>query len=108
MSDEGTAPTEDVVRLGGNIELSGFKNFDGGSMVILRKIIGNYSRKLSDRLEGYEGVSVRVKPVHGEQSNIFDVSTKLHESGRIVASNVTERNIFVAVDAALKKLEREL
>jgi len=32
----------DELQLGGNINLSGFKEIDSGSMVVLKKIVGNY------------------------------------------------------------------
>ncbi|MBD3259811.1 hypothetical protein GF371_04255, partial [Candidatus Woesearchaeota archaeon] len=44
----------ETIKLGGNIELSGFRDLDGGTMVILKKIVGNYVRKLSDNSEKFE------------------------------------------------------
>ena len=32
---------DDSMQLGGSIELSGFRNLDGASMVVLKKIVGN-------------------------------------------------------------------
>jgi hypothetical protein len=32
---------DNVLQLGGNIELSGFSNLEGGAMIVLKKIIGN-------------------------------------------------------------------
>ena len=44
---------DDNVQLGGNIELSGFRDIDGASMVVLKKIIGNYARRLSELSEKF-------------------------------------------------------
>ena len=44
----------DALQLGGNIELSGFREIDPASMVIIKKIVGNYARKFSDHFDGFE------------------------------------------------------
>ena len=39
---------DDTMQLGGNIELSGFSGVDGASMIVLKKIIGNYGKHFSE------------------------------------------------------------
>jgi hypothetical protein len=56
------AEDESIV-LGGNIELVGFKELDGGSMVILKKMIGNHVRKMSETAENFEKLTVTMKKV---------------------------------------------
>jgi ribosome-associated translation inhibitor RaiA len=100
---------EDLLELGGNIVLAGFKEIDGASMIVLKKIIGNYGRKFSEGLENYNNLSVTMKPVHENKSNKkYEIHAKLSDNSNPVASVVTERNIFVAVDSALKKIESQL
>ncbi len=93
---------EDIQQLGGNIELAGFRELDGGSMIILKKIIGNYARKFSDRLENMEKLSITIKTVG---SNQFEMKAKLIAGGEIYNSEVTEHNLFVIVDKLLSKIE---
>ena len=40
---------EDTVELGGNIQLNGFSRLDGASMIILKKIVGNYAKKIAEK-----------------------------------------------------------
>jgi hypothetical protein len=62
---------DEPMQLGGNIELSGFGGIDGASMVVLKKIIGSYGRRLSEISDKFEKLSVTMKPVHEtEKSNI--------------------------------------
>lgn len=97
---------EDEITLGGNIQLSGFKEVDGGSMVILRKIVGNYARKFSDRSNTFESLSLRLKTVHQtEASQKHEIHAKLIDNGKPYTAEVLERNLFVAVDSGLKKVD---
>ena len=99
----------DSVRLGGNIELSGFKEVDGGSMVILKKVIGTYARKFSEIVPGFESLSIHMKPVHEtEGSKKFEVTAKVIGAGKHFNSSIIDRNLFVAVDIVLKKIQSEL
>jgi len=96
---------EDNLQLGGNIELSGFGILDRGVMVILKKIVGNYARKMSDTSRNFEKLSLRMKTVHDSK---YELHAKLMDNGKAFASSATERNVFVAVDSALKKIMKEI
>jgi ribosome-associated translation inhibitor RaiA len=100
---------DDSMQLGGNIELSGFKDIDGASMVILKKIIGNYGRRFSDISDKFESLKITMKPVHKtEKSKKYEIHVQLMHDGKSTVSGVIERNLFVAVDSALKKIESEI
>ena len=97
---------DDNIQLGGSIVLSGFGSLDGGSMIILKKIVGNYARKFSEMAKNFESLSITMKPVHGKEvSEKYEIHAKVMNGGKPVTSEVTERNLFVTVDSALKKLE---
>lgn len=99
---------EDTVELGGNIELSGFSEFDGGSMVVIKKVVGTYAKKFSESSKDFEKLSVTVKPVHQrEKSEKFELHAKLTIKGKPYTSEITDRNIYFALDRVLKKLEAE-
>lgn len=89
--------------LGGNIELSGFRALDAGSMIVLKKIIGNYARKFSDQ-HGGEKLALALRQ---ESDNLALSGTVLRQGSSIVAEHA-EKNIFVLVDTVLKKLENQL
>lgn len=100
---------EETVKLGGNIELTGFRDLDGGTMVIIRKIVGNYVRRMSDVTQNFEALNLTVKPVHGSAgSKRYELHGKLLDNGKVFTSEVTENNIFVAVDTVLKKIENSM
>ena len=99
-----------MIELGGNIELTGFRdNIDGAGMIVLKKIIGNWVRKYSEASSDFEKLSLNLKLVHGSQdkkSSKFQIHAKAVDGGKIHAVEVTNHNLFFAVDSALKKIEK--
>jgi len=89
-------------QLGGNIELVGFRELDGGSMIILKKVIGSYARKFSDRLNGIDKLTIRMKKIGNSQ---FELNGLLAKEGQQFNSEVVDYNLFVAMDQLLKKIE---
>lgn len=103
------ANKEDVLQLGGNIVLSGFRIVDRSGMVIVKKVVGNYARRLSDHTGDLQQLSLHVKEVHStETGGIFEVHGKATTHGKVFASGVSDRNLFFAVDKALSKLQAEI
>lgn len=103
------ANMDDLMQLGGNIELSGFKDTNGASMVVLKKIIGNYGRRFSERSDNFESLKITMKQVpETEKSEKYEIHVQLIDNGKPIASEVIERNLFIAVDNALKKIESQL
>ncbi|MBW3013014.1 hypothetical protein KY325_00405 [Candidatus Woesearchaeota archaeon] len=96
----------ETIKLGGNIELSGFRDLDGGTMVILKKIIGNYVRRLSDSSEKFESFRLHMKQI--SQGNIFEVHGHLIDNGKNYAAEHTDRNLFVTVNKVLSKIESSM
>ena len=99
----------DIQQLGGNIELSGFRDVDRSTMIVLKKIIGNYARRFSDLCSGFEKLSVHMKVVHAtEGSEKFEVHGKVLDNGKNYISELTDRNMFIVIDNVLKKIENEI
>ena len=100
---------DEAIQLGGNIELSGFNSLDGGIMIVLKKIIGNYARRMSDKAKNFEKLSLHVKKVHEkEKSELYEMHAKLLDNGSALTASSTERNLFVAVDNSLKGIMNQI
>ena len=95
---------DDNILLGGNIELQGFKDLDGGSMVIVKKMVGNHVRKISDQCDNFEKLTVNMKRV-GPGNNKFEIAAKLMDNGRPYNSEVTDFNLFVTLNKTLEKMQ---
>jgi hypothetical protein len=89
--------------LGGNIELWGFHALDPGSMIVLKKIIGNYARKFSDA-HASEKLVLSITAGGGA----FALNGSVVAQGKEVSATHADQNVFFVVDSVLKKLEAEL
>jgi hypothetical protein len=100
---------ENNLQLGGNIELSGFSNLESGVMIVLKKIVGNYARKMSDQCKGFEKLSLTMKVIHAkEKGEKYELHAKMIENGKPHNASFVDRNLFVGVDSALKAIMKSL
>ncbi len=100
----GDAAMAETIKLGGNIELTGFSDLDGGSMIILKKIVGSYTRKFSDNLKDFEKLVLELN----KQGNELEINAKLIVGGKETPANSKDKNLFVALDSVLKTLENKI
>ena len=100
---------DDLQQLGGNIDLVGFRQVDGGSMIVVKKLVGNYARKFSDRLAAFERLTLTVKPVHHTEggSSMYELHAKVCFDGKSSNADTTDHNLFFAVDKVLKGVEKQ-
>ncbi len=107
MNEEGTMNEQSTgdIELGGKITLSGFSAVEPGKMVVVKKIIGNYVKKMEDRVQNFEKVSVHLKAVHNSE---FELKAKLTANGQSYNSDVTDFNLFFAISKAMDKIMREI
>ena len=97
------------ISLGGNIELSGFNVVDGAGMIVVKKIVGNYARRFSEITKQFELLSLTLKTVHErEKSEKYELHAKVMDTGKSYTAEVTDRNLFFAIDNVLKKVEQEI
>ena len=92
----------DVMQLGGNIELIGFSRLDPASLVVLKKIVGNYARQFSDKIN-VEKLSISMKT---DDKNIL-LSVVLVTPEKSFATENTHSNLFIAIDTLLKKIDSD-
>ena len=98
----------EVINLGSSIQLSGFRNLDGGKMVVLKKIVGNHVRKITENCESFENIELVMKSIGPESSDQYEIHAKLVDNGKVIAAEETDRNLFVVVDRVLTKIFKNL
>ena len=100
---------DDTLTLGGNIQLAGFRDVEPATMIVVKKIVGTYARHFSGKFPKFELLKVSMKKIHEkEHTEKYELHALVVDSGRQHAASVTERNLFVALDAALKKVESSI
>ncbi len=97
---------DSVQEYGGNIFLSGFTEIDKPSMVIVKKIVGQYAKKFSTASESFESLKMSLKPVHKtEGSEKYEIKIKVMDSGKPFNIEITDRNLLSALGEGLRKME---
>jgi len=97
---------EENIKLGGNIELSGFSFLDKAQMVVVKKIVGNYARKFSEMSSNFERLSINVKKIHAvENSENYEINARLFANKEQFHASENDRNLFFGIDKVLKKIE---
>lgn len=92
-----------LIELGGNIQLVGFKELDPASMIVVKKIVGNYAKRFSEVEKDFEKLVVTMK-----KSGAYQVNCRLLTAGRVLPSEVEDHNLFFAIDKGLAKLMNEI
>lgn len=101
----------DIIQLGGNIELSGFREIEKINNVVINKIVGNYARKFSEIGSNFEKLQLHLKTVHASEdgnSKKIELHARVFNNGKVFASEVVDRNLYFALDAVLKKVKAEM
>ena len=96
---------DDTMQLGGNISLAGFKELEPAKMVVIKKITGNYVKKMQEKTNNFQSLSLNLKQIH---SSKYELQAKALINGQSFNSEVTEFNLFFALDKALAKVLEEI
>ncbi|HIH24546.1 TPA: hypothetical protein HA251_05920 [Candidatus Woesearchaeota archaeon] len=94
------------MELGGNIVLSGFSGRDFTEVIVVKKMVGQYARKFTDGIPGFSRLAVTFKEVHHHEGGHgkSEIIVKVNVDGHEFAAEVTELNLYMALDAALKRV----
>lgn len=90
------------VKLGGNIILSGF-SLEPVEMIVVKKIIGNYVKKISERTD-YQDIKITLKKTQKAKLFLHEVSVSAKTSKGIIAADTTDNNLYTALSEALNKV----
>ena len=91
--------------LGGNIELIGFKQVSLADVVVVKKLVGHYTRKIQEGCKNFQKITVILKEIHKVENNSkHEINVKVEDEGRTFSSEIVDKNLFVALDSALRKV----
>lgn len=109
-----TNPTEqdkvnESLALGGNIDLVGFKQVSLSDVVVVKKLVGHYTRKIQEHCANFEKITIMLKEIHKVDNNAkHEIHVKVLDNGKSFSAEEVDKNLFVALDAALKKMLAEV
>lgn len=95
-----------MIALGKSIVLEGFKDINGGQMVILKKLLGNYVKDISSKHD-FQKLSLNLSKVDIGENTIYHIIGELI-TDRQHCAEAKEKNMFFAIDKCLKVFDKEL
>jgi len=93
------------MQLGGNISLAGFKDLEPAKMIVIKKITGNYVKRMQEINKKFESLHLHLKPVH---ANKYELQAKAVFDGQPHNAEITDYNLFFALDKVLAKIVEEI
>ncbi len=95
------------LRLGGSIWLVGFNELDKAEMIIIKKIVGNYIKKLADKTP-YDEVKIRLKMHEKGKSYLHEINADVYAKGFHINAKAENRNLYAALSDVLECLLKEV
>lgn len=91
-----------AIELGGNITLDGaFSQIEPASLVIVKKMAGNYAKDISTNICEFENLSLLLN----DHTNKKEIIGEIKINGEIKSCVVVDSNLFFALDRALSELK---
>ena len=106
-ANRGKANQGEEMKLGGNIALVGFEILDPAELIILKKIVGNYVRKLGNNGNYQEMKLTLQQHPHGKSFKHEITAIAIFKEGRF-NSEATDWNVYNAVSQVCEKILQEV
>jgi|TARA_Y100000310_G_scaffold344273_1_gene456131 ribosome-associated translation inhibitor RaiA len=90
-----------MIELGGNINLENFENIDQGQLIVIRKVVGNYTKNISKKYKDFKKITVCIIP-----ETKFKIKVNL-ETQKTIEKEAENPNLFFAMDQALAKFLKD-
>ncbi len=98
-----------TIELGGNIVLTGFNDLDYSEMIVVKKLIGSSTKKMSNHCDKIEEMKLTLKKIHEIEGNAkYELHGQLICNGKNYNSKFVDKNIYIAIDQVTKKILNEL
>jgi hypothetical protein len=91
-----------MLELGGGIFLDNFEEIEPGKLIIVKKIVGNYTKDISEKVKGFKKITVNL-----EEGKEYKIKIGIEASEKFVAEGEKE-NLFFALDEALSGINKQI
>ena len=89
-----------MIQLGGNIELEGFEAIEPGKLVVVKKLVGNYARQISDSSKEFEKLSVSIS----RNNEGYTLTAMAVIAGNKKSEEAKDKRLFYGLDQVLGAL----
>ena len=94
-------------KLGGEISLVGFDSLEPMELIVVKKVVGNYVRKLSNQIN-YSSLRLELKQHRKGKSFMHEVNAQLSAGGSLFGASAMEWNLYVCLTKLLDKVLAEI
>ena len=90
-----------MIELGGSIKLNNFEGIEPALLIVIKKVVGNYTKKISETFKDFKEIMITLedKPL-----NKITVHVKADKDYTTEAS---DKNLFFALDKALSTILKQ-
>ncbi len=85
-----------MLELGGGIKLEGFEAIEPSLLIVVKKVVGNYAKKMSEQVTNFKEILVSI-------SEKYKIEATLTAESEYNSSS-TSSNLFFALDQALSEV----
>ncbi len=92
------------MELGGNIKLDGFNDVDASTLIIIKKIVGNYAKRIQEETSPFQELLLHL--ISQEDPKQINIQARLIGE-KNCDTKVSDCNLFFAIDKALSQIMSE-
>ena len=85
-----------MIELSGNIKLINFDSIEPALLIVVKKVVGNYTRKISEAYNDFKSIEVSI-----EDAELNKIRVRVEVSETIIEKEAHDENLFFALDKAL-------
>ncbi|MBS3166937.1 hypothetical protein J4403_01875 [Candidatus Woesearchaeota archaeon] len=89
-----------MIKLGDKITLEGFENLEPGNITILKKMIGNFVKKISEN-RNFSNLTLKLK-------DKYEVHSELHINSKKLENKASNSNLFFCLTDLFKEIESQI
>lgn len=89
-----------TIELGGNIKLIGFKEIEPAKLIVIKKVVGNYAKQISEKIGEIQELAVEMQDT--------EVKSTLKYQDKTLESKDKDKNLFFCLDKALAKIKEQI
>ena len=90
-----------MIELGGNIKLVNFDELEPALLIVLKKIVGNYTKTISESIKDFKEIEITL-----EDKTKNKIKVKVIADKEII-KEAQDKNLFFALDKALAEILKQ-
>ena len=84
-----------MIELGGYIKLINFDDTQPALLIVIKKVVGNYTKKISEKFPDFKNIEITLEDKEANEIRVKVTADKVHET------QAKDKNLFFSLDRAL-------